>query len=740
MNRKMGRRIKVLVGGHDQKFWYPLQRELDATGKFEFREDLWTGHGSHDEARSLELLDWADVVLAEWTLGNAVFYAANKRRGQRLVTRLHLQERDTRFPAELDYSAVDAIVFVGEHILRECVTKFGIPREKAFVIGNFLDVDAFDTPKYAGSEFNLGMIGSVPARKRLDLAVDTLAELSRRDDRYVLHVKGPMPSSYSWLWARTRERTYYRQLYNRINASPLRHRVIFDPAGNDVADWFRQVGYLLSPSDFESFHMAIAEGMCSSTLPVVWNWEGAKDIYTIISTVSTPVEAADLIEFTRHSASRLRLAAQMRDYVRSNYSAAQICERWLNALDPAKDVYRTSVVGPAGNAAVRAVLVVWAIDNWTTFHRREMIEALARHVATWCDVLVVEPGSHFETLERIGLDSRAQLQSFLQLKPAHVSENIYRYRAITTVPPGVEGSPLLKQAQDSGTVVAAMIRKHFRARSLHWLYKPDQIKWVQTDEQFIYEVYDDYTTDFGTGKALPQVQTMEQAVLPKAAHVFFTSRPLAQRKADAAKAWSLVGNGVAYETFDRFSTTAMASGGGRKAVGYLGNLSDFFAWELLVDIASAMPEVDFILHGQIELGKLGERAGKVDALRNMSNVHFTGRVSRAFGAAAIHRYDALIIPFAINDAMDAVNPLKLWEYFVTGRPVVSTPMRAIEVEEPLVRFARSAPEWVEALRMALAEQDETLSSRRKELARVNSWAALTARHAEILQAIHQRAT
>jgi hypothetical protein len=382
-------------------------------------------------------------------------------------------------------------------------------------------------------------------------------------------------------------------------------------------------------------------------------------------------------------------------------------------------------------------LVVWAIDNWITFHRREMIEALARHVMTWCDVLVVEPGSHFETLERTGPDSRAQLRSFLELRPVHVSENIYRYRAITAAPAGIEVSPLLRQARDSGTVVATMVREYFKARSLHWLYKPDQIKWVQSGEQFVYEVYDDYTTDFGTGRTLPEVQVMEQTMLPQAAHVFFTSRPLAERKADGAKAWSLVGNGVAYETFDRFRTGDLASGAGRKAVGYLGNLSDFFAWELLVEIASAMPEVDFMLHGQVELGKLGDRAGNVDILRSMSNVRFTGRVSRAFGAAAINRYDALIIPFAINDAMDAVNPLKLWEYFVTGRPVVSTPMRAIEVEEPLVRFASSSEEWIAALRVALAEQDEALSSRRKALARENSWDALTARHAQVLQGIHK---
>ncbi|AFQ48590.1 glycosyltransferase [Burkholderia cepacia GG4] len=230
---KAGKR-KVLVCGHDQKFWYPLQSHLEATGLFEFKEDYWPGHNDHDPKKTLEMMEWADIVVAEWALGNAVFCAKHKRDGQRLVTRLHLQERNTPYPAEIDYEKMDEVVFVGQHILEECVAKFPMPKEKVRVVGNFLDSKRFQQEKMGGNEFNLGMIGIVPSRKRLDLALDTLRLLLEKDERYTLHVKGASPQSYRWLMARTAEREYYTKIFETINSSDLRHKVVFDPAGDDV--------------------------------------------------------------------------------------------------------------------------------------------------------------------------------------------------------------------------------------------------------------------------------------------------------------------------------------------------------------------------------------------------------------------------------------------------------------------------------------------------------------------------
>ena len=44
-------------------------------------------------------------------------------------------------------------------------------------------------------------------------------------------------------------------------------------------EWFRKIGYVLSTSDFESFHLAPMEGMATGSIPVVLHWRGSETIY-----------------------------------------------------------------------------------------------------------------------------------------------------------------------------------------------------------------------------------------------------------------------------------------------------------------------------------------------------------------------------------------------------------------------------------------------------------------------------
>jgi len=274
-------RTRVLVAGHDLKFFTPLQKRLEATGQFEFITDQWQGHNKHDEARSRALLGQADIIFCEWCLGNLKWYSHNKRPHQRLVARFHLQERELPYVAEANWDNIDHISYVSEFIRREGQKAFGFPVEKTSVIPNLLDETKFTPKKKTGdARYTLGMIGATPARKRLDRAVDLLEALLGEDERYCLRVKGRHPLDYSWMFKREDELGYYRNVFERINSNPkLRYRIIFDPPGDDVNEWFTMVGMILSPSDFESFHMAIGEGLLTGAMPIIWDWEGAAEIW-----------------------------------------------------------------------------------------------------------------------------------------------------------------------------------------------------------------------------------------------------------------------------------------------------------------------------------------------------------------------------------------------------------------------------------------------------------------------------
>ncbi|MBB3142611.1 glycosyltransferase family protein [Halomonas organivorans] len=285
-------KTKVLVAGHDLKFFTLLQKKLEATGQFEFLVDQWQGHNKHDEARSHALLEQVDVIFCEWCLGNLQWYSHNKKPHQRLVARFHAQESRTPYMGEANWDNIDHISFVSEHTRRQALEVFtGFPLDKTSVIPNYLDDTKFTPKKKTGdARFTLGMVGVAPKSKRLDRAVDLLETLLEEDNRYSLRVKGKHPLDYEWLLKREDELVYYHNLFERINSNPrLRHKVIFDPPGDDVNEWFTMIGIILSPSDHESFHMAIGEGMLTGAMPVIWDWEGAVQVWgeeAVVSNIS----------------------------------------------------------------------------------------------------------------------------------------------------------------------------------------------------------------------------------------------------------------------------------------------------------------------------------------------------------------------------------------------------------------------------------------------------------------------
>lgn len=713
---------KVLVSGYDLKFWNALQKELEKTGLFEFKQDTSIGNYNHNDAKALELIEWADIILAEWTLNNAVFLSHHKKLHQKLFTRLHLQERWTEFPKQIDYHKVDGIIFVGAHIMRECIEKFHIPSEICHVVGNFIDMDKYSLTKFGDAELNIGIIGIVPARKRLDLAFEMLQELLKFDSAYRLHVKGPSPQSYAWLWKREEERLYYEKLYSRINSSDLRNHIIFDPAGDDVHHWLQKIGYILSPSDFESFHVAVSEGVSSSATPIVWDWEGANEIYPIFPLMKNPKQAAKFVNLMRNSTVKNRLNNLSKSFIEQNYNKDIITKTFTEILLSAK-THRQSTLDLK---KFQSVIVVYSIANFETFHRKEMLTALSETLDSETYILIIEPGSHYKTLLETKSDSVSNLNNFAKGNIIPLGKNIGKVKALHgNIPKEIDCDANLRQKKSLKDTISYLIQKNFKKdiSVYHWLYKPEQIKHVNHGQQFLYEVYDEYTMDFATGKVNVEIEKLEKQVLEEASYVFFTSKPLQERKKAHIKPdlSCVISNGVVFDLFHKYRIDNEEPSNKRRSVGYLGNLSNFFNWRLVLEICKERADIDFFFHGQLEL-KSDEEKMLQNQIESLPNTYFSGRVTREQGAAAINCYDVLIIPFVINDAMHAVNPLKLWEYFATGKPVISSPMDAIQLREPTLYVAETKEDWLKHLDSALAEKfNAPVKSHRIQLAKEVSW-------------------
>jgi len=333
-------KLKVVVAGHDLKFFTPLLDYLRLQPDLEVRLDKWAALGKHDAGASRELAGWADVVVCEWCGPNAVWYSKHKRRGSRLLVRLHRFELTSPYPAQVKIGAVSQVVCVSRHYARLTREQTGWPEAKVVTVPNAIDVAQLDRPKLDGARFHLGLIGIVPSRKRLDLALDVLEELRREDDRYLLFIKSGMPWEHWWVWQNPAERDHYASALRRVQRSPLlRGAVVFDDAGPDVAAWLRRIGFMLSTSDDESFHVAPAEGMASRAVPVLRHWPGAETIYDMRWIHRSPADMAAAIAALGDEADRRRAGDEAYAQAAAAFNLPGVCEAWRGLLttdlDPA---------------------------------------------------------------------------------------------------------------------------------------------------------------------------------------------------------------------------------------------------------------------------------------------------------------------------------------------------------------------------------------------------------------------
>ncbi|XAS65971.1 glycosyltransferase [Micrococcaceae bacterium Sec5.7] len=314
----------ILVAGHDLKFATGMISELNALGHI-VSIDKWEDHNKHDEAESHRMLAEADVIFCEWALGNAVWYSRNKLPHQRLVTRVHLQEIFRPYLRDVSFEQVDEVVFVGQHILDLAVRDHGVPRQISRVVPNAVDIELLRQDKAADARFNLGFVGIVPARKRLDKALDVLRLLRTQDDRYRLFIKGKRPEDFSWMAKRTEENAFYSEQYKRIESDPLlAGAVTFDAQGNDMAEWYRKIGIVLSVSDFESFHLTLADGAASGAVPASLAWPGADQIYPTDWLHPDASSLADFLLGLSDENAWFRAAAVAQEYVASHFDARTV--------------------------------------------------------------------------------------------------------------------------------------------------------------------------------------------------------------------------------------------------------------------------------------------------------------------------------------------------------------------------------------------------------------------------------
>jgi len=240
---------------------------------------------------------------------------------------------------------------------------------------------------------------------------------------------------------------------------------------------------------------------------------------------------------------------------------------------------------------------------------------------------------------------------------------------------------------------------------------------AMNEKAVIYDITDDWAmAPSFSERDRKLIVEQDRALCQRADLVVVCSESLEASRRGRCKALLLLPNGVDHA---RYAAIPDASQPGRwpgPVFGYTGTIhSDRFDVELVAGLAEAFPGGSVVLVGPDHL-----TAGEKSRLAAHPNIHITGPVPYARIPEVMGHFDVCIVPHVETQFTNSLNPLKLWEYLASGKPVVSTNVAGFSDYPQFCRIASGREGFVRACREALGENGASRAGRRLEAAR-HSW-------------------
>ena len=146
---------------------------------------------------------------------------------------------------------------------------------------------------------------------------------------------------------------------------------------------------------------------------------------------------------------------------------------------------------------------------------------------------------------------------------------------------------------------------------------------------------------------------------------------------------------------------------------YIGAISEWFDFELITKALDRDEKLHVVL--------IGPEKTKVPS---HPRLHSIGSVERTYIFEFMKVSNALIMPFVVNDLIKSVNPVKLYEYIFTGKPVISVRYSETEYFKDFVNLYDGIDDFTEIVnKIKAGEYDSTPDYLNKclEFISANTW-------------------
>lgn len=259
-----------------------------------------------------------------------------------------------------------------------------------------------------------------------------------------------------------------------------------------------------------------------------------------------------------------------------------------------------------------------------------------------------------------------------------------------------------------------------------WIFDPNtffMFHFFSTNYKLVYDCVD-YFPGAVESKYKQSTIKNEKALLGRADLVVANSNILFNYLQRYRKDTKLVPQGFRIDSFESAGCNILFKHNKKPSIGYVGAVNYRIDYKLLFSLAKSHPEWNFVMWGPLLEWDLFTKEKKYyfKKLSSLKNVVF-GKSSKRKIPAVISRFDIGIIPYDVNlDFNRYCYPMKIFEYFYCGKPIISTDIIELRNFPDLINICQTKKEWEAAIIECLSKPLSVAQKKKsKNTAKKNSW-------------------
>lgn len=230
-----------------------------------------------------------------------------------------------------------------------------------------------------------------------------------------------------------------------------------------------------------------------------------------------------------------------------------------------------------------------------------------------------------------------------------------------------------------------------------WICYPTFFDYVPENYsgKIVYDCMDNYVS-MAEAQLKNEIFNVEQRLIKRADLIFASSKRLIECIPNMQKAL-LIRNGYVPGNIMEIDEASFKK---QYKIGYFGTISEWFDFKLLTDSLIIHKDIQYHLIGPTENNRLGDEEKRIleQGKNKDGQIVYHGLVEHSELQNFIKDYDALMMPFKVNETILSVDPVKLYEYISCGKCIISVWYPEIDRFSPFVYFYRDEVEYESLLK------------------------------------------